>query len=259
VSATDLLLAELEDWARAHGPAPEMHRYGSGPEHQADLLLGVGLEPHPVAVLLHGGFWGARYTRTIMGALAVDLARRGWATWNVEYRRIGSDGGAQQTLADVRAAIDAVPKLDGALSTERLLVIGHSAGGQLALCAAAASAVAAVVSLAGVCDLVVAAEDRLGDDAVVRFIGGGPHERPDEYRLANPRQQLPTGVPVLLVHGDADARVPVQQSRDYAAAAQTSGDRCELLELTGVDHFALIDPRTTVWATVADRLPALLG
>lgn len=259
VSATDLLLAELEEWAGAHGPAPHTHRYGSGPEHQADLLLSAGLEPHGVAVLLHGGFWGARYTRTIMGALAVDLARRGWATWNVEYRRIGSGGGAQQTLADVRAAIDALRELDGALLTERLLVIGHSAGGQLALCAAAAPAVAAVVSLAGVCDLVVAAEEGIGDDAVVRFIGAGPEDRPDEYRLADPLQRLPTGVPVLLVHGDADTRVPVQQSRDYAAAAQTSGDRCELIELTGVDHFALIDPRTKVWATVADRLPALLG
>ena len=259
MSAIDGMLAELEEWAGERGPAPSTHRYGSGPEHEADLLLGAGLEPYGVAVLLHGGFWGARYTRTIMGALAVDLARRGWATWNVEYRRIGSGGGAEQTLADVRAAIDAVRELDGALLTERLLVIGHSAGGQLALCAAAAPAVAAVVSLAGVCDLVMAAEEGIGNDAVVRFIGAGPEQRPDEYRLADPLQQLPSGVPVLLVHGDADTRVPVQQSRDYAAAAHTAGDRCELLELTGVDHFALIDPRTTVWATVADRLPALLG
>lgn len=259
MSATDGLLAELEEWAGAHGPVPRTHRYGSSPEQEGDLLLGAGPEPYGVAVLLHGGFWGARYTRTIMGALAVDLARRGWATWNVEYRRIGSGGGAQQTLADVRAAIDAVQGLDGSLPTKRLLVIGHSAGGQLALCAAAAPSVAGVVSLAGVCDLVAAAEQGIGDDAVVRFIGAAPEQRPDEYRLADPLQRLPTGVPVLLVHGDADTRVPVQHSRDYAAAAQTSGDRCELLELAGVDHFALIDPRTTVWATVADRLPALLG
>src|SRR5262249_10259710 len=141
VSAVDVLLAELEEWAGAHGPAPQTHHYGSGSEHEADLLLGAGLEPYRVAVLLHGGFWGARHTRTIMGAMAVDLARRGWATWNVEYRRVGSSGGAQQTLADLRAAIDAVGELDGALLTERLLVIGHSAGGQLALCAAAAPAV----------------------------------------------------------------------------------------------------------------------
>ena len=259
VSAIDVLLAELDEWAGAHGSAPQTHRYGSGPEHEADLLLGAGHGPHRVAVLLHGGFWGARYTRTIMGAMAVDLARRGWATWNVEYRRVGSDGGAQQTIADVRAAIDAVRELEGALLTERLLVIGHSAGGQLALCAAAAPAVAAVVSLAGVCDLVAAAEEGIGDGAVVRFIGAGPQQRPEDYALADPLQRLPTGVPVLLVHGDADTRVPVHQSRTYAAAAQIAGDRCELVELTGVDHFALIDPRTAVWAGVADRLPALLG
>lgn len=255
-----MLLAELQEWAAAHGPAPQTRRYGSGPEHEADLLApGKGQFPQRVAVLLHGGFWGARYTRTIMGALAVDLARRGWMTWNVEYRRIGSGGGARQTLDDVSAAIDAVRGLDGAPPPRGVLLIGHSAGGQLALCAATEPAVAAVVSLAGVCDMVAAAREGIGDHAAVRFIGADPQQWPDEYALADPLQRLPTGVNVLLVHGDADTRVPVQQSRDYAAVARAAGDRCELLELAGVDHFALIDPRTTVWATVADRLPALLG
>jgi acetyl esterase/lipase len=258
VSATDELLAELEDWATVHRAAPQTHRYGVGPEHEADLLVPSGARAHRVAVLLHGGFWGARYTRSIMGALAADLARRGWATWNVEYRRDGSGGGAHQTLADVGAAVDALGTLDGRLDLGRLLVIGHSAGGQLALCAARLQPVSAVVSLAGVCDLVAAADQGIGENAVVRFIGATPQQRPDDYAYSDPLAQLPTGADVLLVHGDADTRVPVQQSRDYAAAARAAGDRCELLELPGVDHLSLIDPRTSAWATVAERLPALV-
>ncbi len=258
MSAADVLLGELGDWAAARGAVPQAHRYGPESEHEADLLLPSGEPPHRVALLLHGGFWRAAYTRSIMSALATDLADRGWATWNVEYRRVGSGGGASQTLADVRLAINALQRFRGRLDSRRLLVIGHSAGGQLALCAASSPAVAAVVSLAGVCDLVSAAHQGIGENAAIEFVGAGPEQRPDEYALADPLQQLPSGVEVLLVHGDADNRVPVQQSRDYAAAAQRAGDSCELLELEGVDHFALIDPRTAVWATAAERLPALV-
>ncbi len=257
--ATDVLLAELAEWASVRGLMPQTHRYGPGPEHEAELLVPLAERPPRVAVLLHGGFWRAAYTRSIMRALATDLAERGWATWNVEYRRVGSGGGASQTLADVRRAIDSLQAFGGLVNTGRLLVIGHSAGGQLALCAASSPAVAAVVSLAGVCDLVSAAHQRIGDNATIEFIGASPGQRPDEYALADPLQQLPTGVEVLLVHGDADSRVPVQQSRDYATAALRAGDNCELIELAGIDHFALIDPRTEVWSTVAERLPALAG
>lgn len=278
MAATDVhaLLAELEEWAAAQGAVTQTHSYGPGPEHEADLLLpgGVGPDrvapggegphpaaprhegPHPVAVLLHGGFWRAPFKRPIMAALAIDLARRGWATWNVEYRRGGSGGGAVETLNDVGAAIDAIRELDEPLDAEHLLLIGHSAGGQLALCAASDPAVTAVVSLAGVCDLVAAADEAIGNDAAVEFIGARPAQRPDAYAVADPMQRLPTGVDVLLAHGDADDRVPIHLSRDYAAAARAAGDSCELLELPGNDHFAVIDPRSDAWAQIASRLPS---
>lgn len=250
-------LAELSDWTAAKGRAPRTHRYGSGPEHEADVLMPDGDGPHPVAVLLHGGFWRARFTRATMAALAVDLAERGWGTWNVEYRRVGSGGGVPETLDDVRAAIDALTGVKAPLDLGRLLVIGHSAGGQLALCLARMPAVGAVLSLAGVCDLKSAAHERIGESAAIEFMRAKPEELPDAYAIADPTGLLPTGAEVLLVHGDADDRVPVEQSRGYARAARAAGDRCELLELEGVDHFALIDPRTQAWATVAEHLDAL--
>jgi acetyl esterase/lipase len=252
-------VGELTEWATATGRVPEPHVYGADAEQVADLLLPDGDGPHPLALLLHGGFWRTRFTRALMAALAADLAARGWATWNVEYRRTGSGGGVPQTLDDVRAAIRALPRLSAALEPGRILVIGHSAGGQLGLCVADEPSVAAVVSLAGVCDLRSAAVEQLGERAALEFMGAMPAGRPDAYALADPLGLLPTGVDVLLVHGDADVRVPVSQSRRYAQAARVAGDRCELLELAGVDHFALIDPRTPAWAQVAPRLPALMA
>lgn len=254
-------LAELSAWAAASGRTARTHRYGPGPENEADLLLPEsGGGPHPVAVLLHGGFWRARFTRALMSALAVDLAARGWATWNVEYRRLGTGGGVPETLNDVRAAIEALTRIEEArIARQELLVIGHSAGGQLGLCVAGKPHVAAVLSLAGVCDLAAAARDRIGEGAALEFMGGGPEERPDAYATADPLRLLPTGTESLLVHGDADQRVPVEQSRAYARAARAAGDRCELLELAGVDHFAVIDPRTPAWATVVEHLDRLMS
>lgn len=253
------VLDELSDWTAARERMPRTHRYGADPEHEADLLMPAGDGPHRVAVLLHGGFWRTRFTRSTMAALAVDLADRGWATWNVEYRRVGSGGGVPETLDDVRAAIEALGGAEGALDRDRLLIIGHSAGGELALWAAALPAVAAVVSLAGVCDLVAAARERIGDGAAVEFTGGTPEERPAAYAAADPTLLRPAGAELLLVHGDADDRVPIEQSRGYARAALEAGERCELLELAGVDHFAVIDPRTQAWAAVAERLDGLVS
>ena len=252
------LMGELADLVAAAGMQPRAHAYGADPEQVADLLLPATEGPHPVVVLLHGGFWRARFDRSLMAALAVDLADRGWASWNVEYRRVGNGGGVPETLDDVRAAIAALRQLHEPIVAGRVVVIGHSAGGQLGLCVADDPAVAAVVSQAGVCDLAWAFAEGIGDNAAAEFVGAGPAARPEAYRLADPMARIPAGAQVLLAHGDADDRVPVEHSRRYARAAEAGGDEsCELLELAGVDHFAVIDPRTPTWAAIAARLEAL--
>jgi acetyl esterase/lipase len=261
VAAPDLqaLLGELADLVAAAGAQPRAHAYGPDPEQIADLLMPPTEGPHPVAVLLHGGFWRARFTRSTMAALAIDLADRGWATWNVEYRRTGKGGGVPETLDDVRGALAALAGLPSPLDLTRVVIVGHSAGGQLGLCVADEPLVGAVVSLAGVCDLTGAFAEGIGEGAAAEFMKASPAQRPDAYRLADPMARIPANLPVLLVHGDADQRVPVDHSRRYAQAAAAAGDAgCELMELPGVDHFALIDPRTTTWAAIAARLENLV-
>lgn len=246
-------LAGLREWAEASGRPVEPLRYGPHPEQVADLRPAVGGAGRSLVVVLHGGFWREGYDRSTTAALAVDLARRGWASLNVEYRRLGCDGGIPQTLEDVAAAV----ALGAAtVRPERTVVVGHSAGGHLALWAAGLPGVSAVVSLAGIADLRAAARERLGDGAALELAGGTPEERPEAYALADPLRRLPLTVPALLVHGAADDRVPVEQSRRYAAAA---GTRCELIELPGVGHFEPIDPRGEIWPQVAGRLDTLAG
>src|SRR5215212_11926142 len=136
---------------------PERHRYGSDHRVQrADLYLPRGDGPHPVVVVLHGGNWRARYGKLVTKPISADLARRGVAAWNVEYRRVGrgQGGGWPATFDDVAAAIDLLPRLsDGRLDLDDVRAVGHSAGGQLALWATSCGGIGRVAALAAPCDL----------------------------------------------------------------------------------------------------------
>jgi acetyl esterase/lipase len=206
--------------------------------------------------VVHGGFWRDRYDRHLMDGLCADLAGRGWAAWNLEYRRVGADGGGwPHTFDDIRAGIDAL--CDAGLALSRVVTIGHSAGGHLALWAGReCDAVTAVVSLAGVTDLADAHRRGLSNDATGSLLGGTPYDVPDRYAAASPMARLPLGVPALLVHGDADENVPVDLSVSYAAAARAAGDEIELVVRPGIDHFEVIDPASRSWAVVMDWLGA---
>lgn len=252
--------------ARLTASSPEAFRivrYGPSAEQYGEYWPGG----HGAAVvLIHGGYWRAWVRLDVMHLLAADLNARGYAVWNIEYRRMDMPGGGWPgTFEDVATALDAVAGLgDGAVDPARVGVIGHSAGGHLALWAsgrppARARTVrvrpALVVSLAGVCDLAMAARLGLSNGAVSELLGGGPDERPEVYRQANPAALAPLGVPQLVVHGTADTDVPRQLSERYAAAA---GPEATLFELPGVDHFQIIDPDTAAWARIAQELTRLL-
>lgn len=248
-------------------PAPAV-RYGEHPDQVGNLHLPADtIGPWPVVVLIHGGFWRDRWDRTLMTPLARDLAERGIAAWNIEYRRVGQAGGGWPgTFADVAAAIDHVRELPD-LDPERAASVGHSAGGHLALWAAARHRLPdgapgsnprirlrAGISQAGVVDLPAASASGLGGGAASDLIGGSLEAFPDRYAVASPTLLLPLSVPQLLVHGDLDEAAPIAQSQSYRDAARAAGDDVELVEVPGADHFDAIDPDHSAWEAVVTRL-----
>ncbi len=252
-------------------PADARIRYGPDPNQFIDLRFPAPArasdKPHPLVMNIHGGFWRARYGLEHAGHLCAALTAKRIGTANVEYRRVGNEGGGWPgTFADIRMAYDVLVRNDAHYNFDlkKLLVIGHSAGGQLALCLAAhESGVERVVSLAGVVDLKRAFELHLSNDAVVEFLGGAPREVADHYREANSVQLSIPQARQVLIHGSADDVVPADFSRDYVAAKQKRTDKqkenVHLVEIAGAGHFDLIDPRSSAWKTVEQAVLQLLG
>jgi acetyl esterase/lipase len=234
------------------------HRYGPHPDQFCVLEVPAGAGPHPVAVVIHGGFWRARYALDLMDALCADLVGRGWAAWNVEYRRLGEGGGYPQTLDDVAAAVDALRDVDALLDLGRAVAVGHSAGGHLALWAAgrrdARVALAGAVGQAAVSDLREAHRLWLSDGVVEQFVGAAPEQAPERYAAASPIERVPAGVPTLLVHGEADENVPVGLTLRYAQAARDAGDGVDVVLRPTDGHFEHIDPRSAAWQAVVSWL-----
>ncbi len=192
-----------------------------------------------MAVLVHGGFWRARYGLELEHALAADLVARGWTVWNVEYRRLGDGGGWPATYDDVRAAISALP-----VDADRVVAIGHSAGGQLAVRAAADVPLAGVVSQAGALDLYELWRRATSDGVVEQFLGGSPESVPDVFAAATPH---PPDVPLLLVHGALDEDVPVSVSRDFGGGG-------EVVVIEDEGHMEHLDPTSRCWRAVIEWL-----
>jgi acetyl esterase/lipase len=247
---------------------PARHLYGPDPSQYGELWLPSD-EPAGTVVVVHGGFWRARYDLSLGRPLAADLVRRGYAVWNLEYRRAGAGGGWPATFEDIAAGIDLLADLP--VDTASVAAIGHSAGGHLAAWAAGRVrlarglpgaeprvALTAVVSQAGVLDLADCAREGVGGTAALDLMGGGPSAVPEPYRLADPMAALPLPVPVLCVHSRADEDVPFRYSERYVRAALRAGGTAALHETRG-DHFTLIDPGSPDWQVVIDALPGLLG
>ncbi len=246
-------------------PPPDVRiAYGKEPSQFGDLRLPKAPGPHPVVVVIHGGFWRNRYDLTHIGHLCTALTAQGFATWNIEYRRLRDPGGGWPGMfLDVAAAVNHVQALAPrySLNLGRVVVMGHSAGGHLALWVAGLGRVPpdspiytanplplrAAVSLAGVADLRRASELQLSAGVTDELLGGKPNERPERYAAASPIELLPFGVSQYLVHGTDDDSVPFEISQRYYETAHARGDQVELMPLPGMGHFELIDPESKAW------------
>jgi acetyl esterase/lipase len=254
-------------------PADHRLPYGSDPAQFGDLYLPSRPGPHPVVILLHGGCWRDQYGLEPLGQLCVALAGEGLAIWNVEYRRLGNGGGWPATFIDVATAADALRDIarQYALDLARVVAVGHSAGGHLALWlagrhrlpldsplyAAAPLALRGAVALAAVPDLIEGVRRALCRGAISDLVGGRPEVVPERYRQASPLALLPLGVPQWHIAGRDDPTVPVDYLEQYVAvAAQQDDVRLDILAATG--HFEPVVANTPAWATVRQAVLTLL-
>jgi acetyl esterase/lipase len=237
--------------------------YGTDPFQFGDLRLPNAAGPHAVAIVIHGGFWRAEYDLEYISVACDALGAAGIATWNLEYRRLGNAGGGLPgTFDDVSSGRDHL-RLIGTrfnLDLDRVIAIGHSAGGHLAMWLASERKVLkGVVALAGVVDLRRAWELRLSNGVVEELLGGSPHEVPDRYEFASPIERLPCGISQKLFHGTSDPDVPCEISEHYVEVARHRGDDVELIKLEGIGHFEFVDPRTKAFDRVRESALKLLS
>jgi acetyl esterase/lipase len=244
-------------------PSGKRIAYGADQFQFGELRAPAGNGPHPAAIVIHGGYWRAKYDLTHLGHMCQALAREGIATWSLEYRRLGNAGGGWPgTFDDIRAGAAHLSKIanEHKLDPNRVIAMGHSAGGHLCLWLAKQRVIAlrGVVPLAPLADLRRAAELKLSDSVVEELLGGSPSKLPERYRAASPIELVPLGVTQRLLHGKDDDIVPISISRDYLAAARKAGDDATLQEIPGAGHFELIDPRSPAWTTVKSAVLALV-
>jgi len=245
--------------------------YGEGALQQGEWFLPARGDRLPVVVLVHGGFWQPGYDRHLEDEVAESLAGHGFAVWNIDYAL--ADQPWPATFRDAAAAVDHVATSTQArrLDLDRVGVVGHSAGGHLALWLASrggladgevgASPVVAVkvaVAQAPVADLATAAREDVGRGAVRDLMDGGPDEVPGRYDVGSPQALLPVrGVRLTLVHGDSDDLVPLRQSTAYVEAARSTGTEVDLRVLPGVGHFEHLDPDSAAVAAMHTALDDL--
>ncbi len=256
-------------------PRPEADArlpYAAHPSCFGELRLPPGAGPFPVVVLVHGGCWLAEYDLGYVAGLAAALTAAGHATWSIEYRRVGEAGGGWPgTFADVAAAADHVRGLAGSypLDRQRVVAVGHSAGGHLALWLAARHVLppddplrgpdplplAGVIGLAAIPDLAAYAAPEGCGSVVPDLLGGAPAAHPERLRRASPAALLPLGVPQVLLAGGRDTIVPPVHARDYAAAGEA--DAITVVEVPDAGHFELVVPEGRPWRELQQALHAV--
>jgi len=245
--------------------------YGAAPQQFGELWVPAGDKAAPLVVLIHGGCWQSAYDIEHVRPAATALRQAGYAVWAIEYRRIGDAGGAWPgTFEDVALAID---HLDWLLEAEKMeprscIFMGHSAGGQLALWAAARSHFPAghsfhsptarkpeaIFGLAAITDMRTYAQGESDCEQSTVELLGTSAEYPDRYEAVSPIELLPLGVPSLLAQGTEDPIVPPAQAELFHERAEEVGAASQLLRLPGAGHFDLIHPRTDAWRAILAAL-----
>jgi acetyl esterase/lipase len=271
VPAQNVSFADIQKLPKP--PADHRIAYGDDPLQFGELRLSKTKGKHPVVIVVHGGCWFAEYDLHHLAAFSDALTKLGVATWTIEYRRIGDKGGAWPgTFQDVAKATDHLRTVakQHPLDLTRVVAIGHSAGGQLALWLAARKnlpktsvlyspnplPLLGVVSLAGISDLKKYRPNC--DDSVNKLLGGSPEQFVERYQQTSPMELLPLKVSVRLIHGAKDRIVPLELGKDFAVAAKKKGDDVTLTTLDAAGHFDLISPASKVWSTVEANIRALL-
>ena len=259
--------------------------YGSDALQFGELRLPSGKGPYPVVILVHGGCWANQLqgldpratTMDLLRPMAAALTSAGMATWNVEYRRNGNAGGGWPgTFQDLSSATDFLRSIAAKyhLDLRRVVAVGHSSGGQLALWLAARGKIAASsaiytknpLPLRGAVDIdgppelanIQPMEEKFcGIPAITQFLGGTPSEQPVRYHDATIASYLPTGVPHVLIGGVLLGAVQLQID-GYAAAAKAAGENFRVIQLESSNHFAMLSPHSPYWPTVRDTISSLL-
>jgi acetyl esterase/lipase len=252
--------------------------YGPAPQQFAELRLPAGKGPFPVVAVFHGGCYGDFAAADYTAPLASALLQEGWATWNLEYRREQEPGGGWPgTFRDAGNGVDALRQAATKypLNLDRVVVMGHSAGGQMALWVAARKRVPrgspvymenplpvrGAVSLAGIVDMRAFAEygRQPCGERHIRVMGGTPGQQPARYAAVSPAELLPLGIPQVLVWGSDDTVVPESLFKDYERRARAAHDRIEVVVLEGESHHDLCVPNGPGWTRIVAAIRGLLG
>lgn len=261
-------------------PADYRISYGMEEHQFGDLRLPSGAGPHPVAILIHGGCWKADFaTLGDLAPMADALKAEGIATWNIEYRRLSQSGsGWPGTYLDISKGVEYLRSIAAhkKLDLTRVIVIGHSAGGHLAMWVAARSrlssgsalyvkdplAIRGVIDLAGTGDMeaFIQFEQHGCNGAVVEeMLGGKPVDVPERYAQVSAIRMLPLGIPQVLIWGRDDDIAPISLGEKYTLAAKQAGDPVRLVSIPDVGHFEIASPLATTWPAVRSEIVALLA
>lgn len=254
-------------------PADHRISYGKDPLQFGELRLPKGEGPHPLAIILHGGCWLSEYGLSYMGHLSASLTEAGVATWSLEYRRVGNEGGGWPgTFQDVAQGTDYLRVLAKTYSLDlnRVVAVGHSAGGHLALWLAARKQLpnnsplyaADPIPLSGVIPLAAITDLRKTgtacDGTVGKLMGGSAKDFSDRYSQSSPIDLLPLGVKQTIIHGEVDNIVPLSMAKDYTEAAKQKSEEVKLVVIEKAGHFELVDPQSAAWQKVKDEVLELL-